>query len=322
MRQSGARLLKANIHTDRLIVRIPAVVPAKSSVGRLRRGLAPLAAAATATLLFAESASANWIAPEYGGSPNADAIHSLYMILLIVGLIVFVVTEGLLLYTLWKFKASRGHEAKQIHGNTKLEIGWTSGAAVLVIILAIVSFARLGEIRNPPDSDPAGFPVQRVAADPGTNQKLPPSKEALHVKVTGFQYGWRFTYDDGNPNTRDPYTYRDLYAPVNTTVMLSITSTDVIHSWWIPELGGKFDAVNGFRNWTWFKMPADKVGTQFRGQCAELCGRNHANMTASVVAQTPEEFGAWLANKKLELEQSDKAAAVQRAVVDAGDVLK
>ncbi len=297
-------------------------MPAQSSVGRLRRGVAPLAAAATATLLFAETASANWIAPEHGGSPNADAIHSLYVILLVVGLIVFFLTEGLLLYTLWKFKASRGHEAKQIHGNTKLEIGWTSGAAILVIILAIVSFAKLGEIRNPPNSDAAGFKVQPIAADPGTNQKLPPNKQGLHIKVTGYQYGWRYTYDDGDPTTRDPYTYRDLYAPTQTTVLLSITSQDVIHSWWIPELGGKFDAVDGFRNWTWFKIPADKAGLSFRGQCAELCGRNHANMTASVKALSPTDFAAWLAEKKLELDQSAKDAAVQRAVVDAGEELK
>lgn len=298
-------------------------MPAKSSVGRLRRGLSPLAAAATATLLFAETASANWIAPETGGSPNADAIHSLYVILLVVGLIVFFFTEGLLLYTLWKFKASRGHEAKQIHGNTKLEIGWTSGAAILVIILAIVSFVKLGEIRNPPNSPAQGFQVQPIAADPGTNQKLPPNKQGLHIKVTGYQYGWRYTYDDGNEATQDPYTYHDMYAPTDTTVLLSITSQDVIHSWWIPELGGKFDAVNGFRNWTWFQIPgkfADKK--TFRGQCAELCGRNHANMTANVKALSPEKFGAWLAKKKLDLAQSAKDAAVQRAVVNAGSELK
>ncbi|MBJ7470181.1 MAG: cytochrome c oxidase subunit II [Solirubrobacteraceae bacterium] len=297
-------------------------MPAQSSVGRLRQGLIPLAAAATATLLFAEPAAADWISPERGGSPNADAIHSLYMILLVVGLIVFFAVEGLLLYTLWKFKASRGHEAKQIHGNTKLEIGWTGGAAVLVVILAIVSFAKLGEIRNPPNSDPAGFRVAAIAEDPGTNQKLPPNKQGLHIKVTGYQYGWRYTYDDGNPATQDPYTYRDLYAPTQTTVLLSITSSDVIHSWWIPELGGKFDAVDGFNNWTWFKIPADKAGVSFRGQCAELCGRNHANMTASVKALTPSEFDAWLTAKRTELDQSAKDAAAQRAVVEAGKELK
>ena len=298
-------------------------MPRKSLVGRLLQGSLPVAAAASASLFFVESASANWIAPERGGSPNADAIHSLYVILLVTGLIVFFAVEGLLLYTLWRFRASRGHEAKQIHGNTKLEIGWTGGAAVLVIILAVVSFAKLGEIRNPPNSDAAGFPTPPVESDPGTNQKLPPNKRALRIRVAGFQYGWRFTYDDGDGDTKnDVYAYRDLVVPTNTTVLVSITSQDVIHSWWIPELGGKFDAVPGFRNWTWFKVPGAKAGTTFRGQCAELCGRNHANMTASVRAMSPADFGGWLQNQKTQLKTAQTEGAKQRLAVDAGETLK
>jgi cytochrome c oxidase subunit 2 len=297
-------------------------VPRKSPVARLQKAFAPLAAAASASLFFAESASANWIAPEHGGSPNADSIHSLYMILLITGLVVFVLVEGLLVYTLWKFKASRGHEAKQIHGNTTLEIGWTGGAALLVIILAVVSFFKLGEIRDPPNSDASGFKTIAIAKDPGTNQKLPPNGKAMHIKITAFQYGWRFTYDDGDPATPDVYAYRDLYAPTNTTVELDITSTDVIHSWWIPKLGGKFDAVQGFHNWTWFKIPGDQAGTVFRGQCAELCGRNHANMTSSVHALSPADFQTWLTDKQNQLAQSKTEAAKQRAIVDAGETLK
>ncbi|MDO9352767.1 MAG: cytochrome c oxidase subunit II [Solirubrobacteraceae bacterium] len=298
-------------------------MPRKSLVVRLQKAFAPLAAAASASLFLAESASANWIAPEHGGSPNADAVHSLYVILLVVGLIVFFAVEGLLIYVLWRFRASRGHEAKQIHGNTTLEIGWTGGAAVIVVVLAIVSFFKLGEIRNPPNSDASGFTTTTIAKDPGTNQKLPPNGKALHIKVLGFQYGWQFTYDDGDGNPdNDVVAYRDMYVPTNTTVMVSITSRDVIHSWWIPELGGKFDAVNGFQNWTWFKVPADKAGTQFRGQCAELCGRGHANMTASAIAKTPAEFKTWLEDKKTEIDDAKAKAAEARKLVDAGETLK
>ncbi|MEH3054857.1 MAG: cytochrome c oxidase subunit II [Patulibacter minatonensis] len=297
-------------------------MPLKTLPAGLRKAIAASAVTATATLLLADSASASWIAPETGGSPNADAIHSLYMILLVAGLITFFAVEGLLLYTLWKFKASRGHEAKQIHGNTQLEVGLTAGAAGLVIILAIVSFLKLGEIRNPPNSDAAGYPVTDVAKDPGTNQKLPPNGKALLIKVTAYQYGFRFTYDDGNPATQDPYAYRDLVVPTNTTVLLSITSQDVNHAWWIPKLGGKFDAVNGFNNWTWFKIPGDQAGTTFRGQCAELCGRNHANMTASVIAKSPTEFKAWLEDKKTQLTESKDEAAKQRTLIDAGKTLQ
>jgi cytochrome c oxidase subunit II len=301
---------------------MPRVVPAKSSAARLLKGLTPLAGAAAATLFFAAPASASWISTKHGGSPNADAIHSLYLILLITGLVVFFLVEGLLVYTLWKFRASRGHEAKQIHGNTRLEIGWTGGAAVLVVILAIVSFIKLGDIRNPPNSDASGFATTVIKADPGTNQKLPPNKKALEIKITGYQYGWRFTYVTDDPATNGVYAYRDLYVPTNTTTMLSITSQDVIHAWWIPQLGGKFDAVPGFHNWTWFKIPGDKAGDVFRGQCAELCGRNHANMTASVHALSPERFTQWLADKKKQLDQSKADAAQQRKIVDAGGTLQ
>lgn len=297
-------------------------MPLNTVPAGVRKALAVAATTATASLLLADPASASWIAPETGGSPNADAIHSLYLILLVTGLIVFFAVEGLLIYTLWKFKASRGHEAKQIHGNTQLELGLTGGSAVLVAILAVVSILKLGEIRNPPTSDASGFPVTKVAKDPGTNQKLPSDGKALLIKVTGYQYGWRFTYDDGNPATQDPYAYRDLVAPTNTTVVLSVTSQDVNHSWWIPKLGGKFDAVEGFNNWTWFKIPGKLAGTTFRGQCAELCGRNHANMTASVKALSPTEFSAWLEAKKTQLAQSKDEAAKQRALIDAGKTLQ
>ncbi|MFT4035034.1 MAG: cytochrome c oxidase subunit II [Patulibacter sp.] len=297
-------------------------MPLKTLPAGLRKALAAAAVTASASLLLADSASASWIAPETGGSPNADAIHSLYMVLLVTGLITFFAVEGLLVYTLWKFKASRGHEAKQIHGNTQLEIGLTAGAAGIVIILAVVSFMKLGAIRNPPNSDPSGYAVTKVVADPGTNQKIPADGKAMVVKVTAYQYGFRFTYDDGNPSTQDPYAYRDLVVPTNTTVLLSITSQDVNHAWWIPKLGGKFDAVNGFNNWTWFKIPAKLAGTTFRGQCAELCGRNHANMTASVRALSPSDFSAWIADKKTQLAESKDAAAEQRALIDAGKTLQ
>lgn len=315
----------AAIHADRRRVRILAVVPHKSRFARLHRAFPPLAAAASASLLLAETASAGIFSPESGGSPNADAIHSLYMILFVLGVIVFILVEGLLLYTLWKFKASRGHKAKQIHGNTQLEIGWTGGAAVIVIALAIVSFLKLDEIRKPPNSDAAGVQsgiVHEIAEDPGTNQELPPNKRGLKVVVTGFQYGWRFTYDDGDPSTRDVYTYHDLVAPTQTTVLLQINSQDVQHSWWIPKLGGKFDATPGYNSWTWFKIPAEHEGTVFHGQCAELCGRNHANMTASVHALAPAEFEAWIEKKRIELETANEAAAAQRKIVDSGETLQ
>ena len=108
--------------------------------------------------------------------------------------------------------------------------------------------------------------------------------------------------------------------PVDTTVTLDIRAQDVAHSWWIPKLGGKFDAIPGYTNYTWFKIPADKAGSIFRGQCAELCGRNHAEHDrARCKAVTPGGVrGKWLSDKQAEIEASDDAAAAQRKQVDAG----
>src|SRR5207244_3679130 len=86
-------------------------------------------------------------------------------------------------------------------------------------------------------------------------------------------------------------SYQEMVVPVDTTVTLTIRAQDVAHSWWVPKLGGKFDAIPGYTNYTWFKVPGKLAGTVFRGNCAELCGRNHANMTALVKAVTPRRTG-------------------------------
>jgi cytochrome c oxidase subunit II len=102
-----------------------------------------------------------------------------------------------------------------------------------------------------------------------------------------------------------------MVVPTKTTVTLTIVAQDVAHSWWIPQLGGKFDAVPGHTNFTWFKIPEPGV---FKGQCAELCGRNHADMVAKVVAVEPAEFKQWLARKKAEIEAANKDAEQRRAL--------
>jgi len=101
-------------------------------------------------------------------------------------------------------------------------------------------------------------------------------------------------------------------VPVDTTVTLDIFGQDVAHSWWIPQLGGKFDAIPGYTNHTWFKIPAKLAGHAFTGQCAELCGRNHANMVAKVVALKPAQFEAWLQHQKDAIKAADIAAQAQR----------
>lgn len=274
--------------------------------------------AATGLLVFTGAASADLATPESGGSPNADDIDTLYKIVLVIAFIIFFAVEGVLVYSLVKYRNRKGAVAAQIHGNTRLEIGWTVGAAVILVVLGGFTFAMLGGIRNPPDSDASGYngpgteplPVEfATAAD-----RQPPNGRSLRIAVNGQQYLWRYTYqqEPGRANLTDPFAYTEMVVPTDTTVTLEIRAQDVIHSWWIPELGGKFDAVPGHTNYTWFKIPGDKAGTVFRGQCAELCGRNHANMVATVRAVTPDEFKVWLAAKKRAITEANQDVIEQR----------
>jgi cytochrome c oxidase subunit 2 len=271
--------------------------------------------AAACTLALAAPAHAGLFAPESGGSPNADRIATLYWIIFAIALVIFTIVIGALLYSLMKFREKRGAVAAQIRGNTRLEIGWTVGAALILVVLSVVTFVMLPGIRNPENSDAAGLKLAdgtMLAASP--TKRLPPNGKSLNICVNGQQYAWRYTYanDCTKHDFKSPFAYETMVVPTDTTVTLDITGQDVIHSWWIPKLGGKMDAVPGYYNHTWFKIPGDLAGTTFEGQCAELCGRNHADMVAHVRAVSPTDFEAWLDQQKADIEEADKAAQEQR----------
>ncbi len=252
--------------------------------------------------------------PAHGVSPNAEEINSLYEIVLVIALIIFFLVIGGLCYALIKFRARKGATAAQIRGNTRLEIGWTVAAAVILVGLAILTFTRLSAIENPPNSDAAGASLVGESGEyyATASRKLPPNGKSLNITVIGRQYIWQFVYPGANE--RDglgaPYSYEELVVPTKTTVTLNIVSEDVVHSWWVPELGGKFQAVPGYHNYAWFKV--NKPGI-YRGQCAVLCGRGHARMIATVKAVEPAQFEAWLTEQKRLIAEANAAAKIQRA---------
>ncbi len=251
--------------------------------------------------------------PQSGGSPNANDINSLYKITLYIALVIFIAVEGALLYAMIRFRARKGAVAAQIRGNTRLEIGWTVAAAVILLALAIVTFTKLSAIQNPPDSGPEGIELASSAnADEyaSSNEKLPPNHKSLNIQVIGRQYIWQYVYPGGEQDGLGaPYSYEEMVVPTKTTVTLDVVSSDVVHSWWVPQLGGKVQAVPGYHAYTWFKI--DKPGV-FRGQCAILCGRGHARMIATVRAIPPAQFEAWLATQKQEIAEANAAAHVAR----------
>jgi cytochrome c oxidase subunit II len=274
-------------------------------------------------LVNAPFAAADVLTPESGGgSENAEAIDSLYKIALFLGFLIFLLVEGVLIYSLIKFRQRRGgEEPAQIRGNTRLEVGWTVGAAVLLVILSAVTFIYLGDIKNP--AGPSGGGLQASATVgtqyAATDQAKPPGdpKRALTIEVNGQQYLWRYTYPNG------AYNYYDMVVPYDTTVILNITSSDVAHSWWIPKLGGKADAIppaSKYVNKTWFKVTEQGKSTWngytnaslFQGVCAELCGDNHADMRARVVALPPDQYQRWVDQQKTQITEAQDALAAQR----------
>jgi cytochrome c oxidase subunit II len=284
---------------------------------RRRRALAgAVAAALLGVLVLAPSAWAGWFLPESGGSPNADAIRTLYILIALLALVIFIGVEGLLVYSLLKFRARKGRVAAQIHGNTQLEIGWTVGAFLLLIFITVFTFVLLPDIKNPAasDIDANGNPVAANAQYAQTNRPGPPPGSAsMNITVTGEQYVWSYSY----PGRERVLAYTDMYVPVGMTITLDIQSKDVAHSWWIPKLGGKADAIPGYTNKSWFKIPPDAIpeGSDrvvFDGQCAELCGRNHADMLGRVIGLRYDDWRAWYERKARDIQIARDEAARER----------
>ena len=227
--------------------------------------------------------------PKSGGSSNADQINSLYKITLVIALIIFFAVEGALGYALWKYRARKGRVPHQTHGNTRLEVGWTLAAAVILVGLAVVTFAKLSSIQDPPNSSAGSeqLGAENKLLYASDERKLPPNGKSLNITVIGRQYIWQYIYPGANE--RDglgaPYSYEEMVVPTETTtVTLDIVSSDVVHSWWIPELGGKFHGRA--RATTTTRGSRSQSPASIAASAPLLCGRGHARMIA-------DRQGAW-----------------------------
>jgi cytochrome c oxidase subunit 2 len=289
--------------------------------GRIRRRLLrALSIALAGALIAAPAAHAGLLFPEAGGSPNADSIKTLYVMVFILALFIFVGVEATLVYSLFRYRARRGRTAAQIHGNTKLEVGWTVGAFLILVFITFFTFIKLADIKNPKPSlvDASGRPVALTGTQFAATNQTPPQGPTLTIAVNGQQYVWRYGY----PGADRLLAYTDMVVPVGMTVLLDITSDDVAHSWWIPQLGGKMDAIPGYVNKTWFRIPPDAIPkgqkqAVYEGQCAELCGRNHANMYGRVIGMRMPDYKAWYASKVRQVQADRKAVAAQQKALAA-----
>ena len=206
-------------------------------------------------------------------SPNGQDIYGLYELISIPAIIVFVGVEVALLWVVIRYRRSRqplGYVPPQIHGHNGLEIAWTVAPLVIVLAIAIGSFITL-----------------QKDFQPINNQQM-------KVIVSGHQFGWIYTYDNGVVVDQEGTLAGDVtpfVVPVNTLVKLQFQGTDVIHSWWVPAISGKTDAVPGYDNFSWLKI--DRVGT-WRGECAELCGAGHSTMQIIVQAMDRTDYDQWV----------------------------
>jgi cytochrome c oxidase subunit 2 len=235
--------------------------------GLSRRVTATLAVAA-AGLLSGCAGAPTALSP---ASSNATLIYNLILVIFGIAAVVFVVVEGVLIYSVVRFSRRPADEQpSQVEGNRRLEIAWTVAPAIVLAIVFVVSARTLWLLSYRPTLTPG------TSSDP----------QALHVHVVGHQWWWEFDYPD-----LKIVTASELHVPVGAVVDLSLTSVDVIHSFWVPQLGGKMDVIPGHDNQTWFQ--ATQPGT-YHGQCAEFCGVEHADMRFDVVVESPDQFQAWV----------------------------
>ena len=226
-------------------------------------------------------------------SPGADQIDTLLSIGFVVAAIVVVAINGALIYALRRYRGERGAEPRQLRGGrrTQLRVGGVLTAFAAVVL--VVSLIFTGKARETPTTGSAGLASAK--------------SEPLTIKATGQQWLWRYDY----PNSA--FSYYKLVVPVDTTVELDLVSTDVIHTWDVPQLSGKRDAVPGKTNHVVFR--ADDEGV-YTGQSATFSGQAYAAMRTAVEVVSPDEYKDFLASQKADIQ-----AAQDRVVglIESGD---
>src|SRR2546428_5032061 len=219
-----------------------------------------LPALGVAAALAPITAAAVDVSPLDCAGPNACAIVGIFTSIFWIAMTVLVVVAGLIVYAALRFRRKDDGERAQVHGNTRLEILWTAIPLLIVSFLFILTMQRMDYVRNGP----------------------PPQQT---IQVTGIQWAWSFKYPNGRTsNTK-------LTIPVGQVVRLQVTSRDVLHSFWVPRLGGQIYAKPGFQNSGWIE--ASQPG-QYLGQCNELCGLGHWFMLLEVDAVSDAQYQAFL----------------------------
>jgi cytochrome c oxidase subunit 2 len=232
-----------------------------------------------------------------GVTPISHRVYELHMVILYIVTAIGVVVFGVMGWSIFHHRKSKGHVAHQFHHSTMTEIIWTTVPILILVAIAVPATKTLIFMEETGDAE-------------------------MTIKVTGYQWKWKYDYlDEGisffsalhqdsnearqmdsgiDPNTVENYLLdvdKPLVLPVETKIRILTTAADVIHAWWVPDLGWKRDAIPGFinDNWTYIEEPG-----VYRGQCAELCGKDHGYMPIVLNAVSKEEYAAWVEEQKAE----------------------
>jgi len=265
---------------------------------------------------MATAATDNWQLNMYKGvTPLSHDMYELHMIAMIICCIIGAAVFGVMIYSLIHHRKSKGHVPASFHDNTRLEIVWSIIPFLILVGLAIPATKVLIRMDDTAESD-------------------------VTIKVIGSQWKWQYQYLDQGisyfSNLATPYAQiqnqekkgqwyllevdKPLVLPVNRKIRFLVTSNDVIHSWWVPELGVKRDAIPGFMHEAWARI--EKPGV-YRGQCAELCGINHGFMPIVVQAVSDEEFNQWVSaqTKVADQYKADQNNAVVQAAMTHDELM-
>ena len=247
---------------------------------RLRRGALTVVGTATAVVVLAGCGGTgphnrqNTLHP---AGPAARTIINLFSPFFWVAVVIGAAVVSMTFFVAIRFRERPGVERNpvQTHGNVVLEVSWTIVPFLILAVMAVPTVATIFKLA-----------------------KIPKGPEVVHIAVEGRQWFWQYQYTDKGTQF---YTANEMHIPINRPVFLTLTSGNVIHSFWVPELAGKKDVVPGHPNT--LTIEASRPGT-FTGQCAEYCGISHANMRLRVIAQTESDYDAWVASQKASLPAS------------------
>jgi len=210
------------------------------------------------------------MSPLHPAGPVSNHINDVFWPLFWVSVAVTTAVSLTILYSAVRFRRKHDDEEPvQTHGNNKLEIGWTVVPFLILISLFVLTAANMGVIASTPDG-------------------------AMKIKVTGVRFYWQFDYGVKKANGKELTTIKDFYIPVGRPVALDVTSIDVNHSLFMPNIDGQINAIPGQTNHIWFQI--DRPG-DYTGQCTELCGDGHWTMDLTVHAMSQSDFDAWEAKQ-------------------------